>query len=114
MRIKLSEILSTMDQYNGTGEYVDKYDGGEQVNINTSMPFPPNEINIDESLRRILCDMLNEEYVIEDDKIESSDDNSGRYVLSFDRFLMEQNGTHQNVQSYFGCLDDDDDLEEEE
>ena len=35
------------------------------------------------------------------------------YVMSFDRFINEQKGTPSNVQSYFGCLDDEDDLEEE-
>lgn len=34
-------------------------------------------------------------------------------VLSFERFLIEQKGTPSNVQSYFGCLDDEDDIEEE-
>ena len=34
-------------------------------------------------------------------------------VLSFDEFINEKKGTPYNVQSYFGCLDDDDDPEEE-
>ena len=56
--------------------------------------------------------MLNENNTKDTGRI-SPVDNPYSYVMSFDRFINEQKGTPSNVQSYFGCLDDEDDLEEE-
>ena len=110
MRLKLSEILSTIDQFNGTGEYRGQYEGGEQVDINTDLPDEPKQAKVSEGVEQIITDMLNENNIKDTARISPLDI---PYVMSFDRFINEQKGTPSNVQSYFGCLDDEDDLEEE-
>lgn len=112
MRLKLSEILSTIDQFNGTEEYNEQYEGGELVDINTDLPDAPKQAKVSEGVEQIITDMLNENNIIDTIRI-SPIDNPYSYVMSFDRFINEQKGTPSNVQSYFGCLDDEDDLEEE-
>lgn len=112
MRLKLSEILSTIDQFNGTGEYSEQYEGGELVDINTDLPDAPKQAKVSEGVVQIITDMLNENNTKDTGRI-SYLDNPYSYVMSFDRFINEQNGTPSNVQSYFGCLDDEDDWEEE-
>lgn len=112
MRLKLSEILGTIDQFNGTGEYSEQYEGGELVDINTDLPDEPKQAKVSESVEQIIRDMLNENNIKDIARI-SPLDNPYSYVMSFDRFINEQKGTPSNVQSYFGRLDDEDDLEEE-
>ena len=112
MRLKLSEILSTIDQFNGTGEYRGQYEGGEQEDINTDLPDEPKQAKVSEGVEQIITDMLNENNIKDTARI-SPLDIPYSYVMSFDRFINEQKGTPSNVQSYFGCLDDEDDLEEE-
>lgn len=112
MRLKLSEILGTIDQFNGTGEYSEQYEGGELVDINTDLPDEPKQAKVSESVEQIIRDMLNENNIKDIARI-SPLDNPYSYVMSFDRFINEQKGTTPNVQSYFGCLDDEDDWEEE-
>ena len=112
MRLKLSEILSTIDQFNGTGEYRGQYEGGEQVDINTDLPDEPKQAKVSEGVEQIITDMLNENNTKDTGRIRPLDIPNS-YVMSFDRLINEQKGTPSNVQSYFGCLDDEDDLEEE-
>lgn len=113
MRLRLSEILSTIDQFNGTGEYNEQYEGGELVDINTDLPDEPKQAKVSESVEQIITDMLNENNIKDIARI-SPLDNPYSYVMPFDRFINEQKGTPSNVQSYMGELDDDeDDLEEE-
>lgn len=113
MRLKLSEILSTIDQFNGTGEYSEQYEGGELVDINTDLPDEPKQAKISEGVEQIITDMLNENNTKDTGRI-SPIDNPYSYVMSFDRFINEQKGTPSNVQSYMGELDDEDDDWEEE
>lgn len=113
MRLKLSEILSTIDQFNGTGEYRGHYEGGEQVDINTDLPDEPKQAKVSEGVEQIITDMLNENNIKDTARI-SPLDNSYSYVMSFDRFINEQKGTPSNVQSYMGELDDEDDEDWEE
>lgn len=113
MRLKLSEILSTIDQFNGTGEYSEQYEGGELVDINTDLPDKPKQAKVSEGVEQIITDMLNENNIKDTCRI-SPLDNLYSYVMSFDRFINEQNGTPPNVQSYMGELDDEDDDWEEE
>lgn len=112
MRLKLTEIISTIDQFNGMGEYIDKNKNGEAADIETNMSNPPKEANICESHQRLIKDMLKEKCISKEGK-RSILDHPDSNVLSFERFLIEQKGTPSNVQSYFGCLDDEEDLEEE-
>ena len=113
MRLKLSEILSTIDQFNGTGKYSEQYKGGELVDINTDLPDEPKQAKVSEGVEQIITDMLNENN-IKDTGRKCLLDNSYSYVMSFDRFINEQKGTPSNVQSYMGELDDEDDDWEEE
>lgn len=113
MRLKLSEILSTIDQFNGTGEYRGQYEGGEQVDINTDLPDEPKQAKVSEGVEQIITDMLNENNTKDTSRI-SPIDNPYSYVMSFDRFINEQKGTPSNVQSYMGELDDEDDEDWEE
>ena len=113
MRMKLSEILSTIDQFNGTGKYSEQYKGGELVDINTDLPDEPKQAKVSEGVEQIITDMLNENN-IKDTGRKCLLDNSYSYVMSFDRFINEQKGTPSNVQSYMGELDDEDDDWEEE
>ena len=108
MRLKLSEILSTIDQFNGTGEYRGQYEGGEQVDINTDLPDEPKQAKVSEGVEQIITDMLNENNTKDTARI-SPLDIPYSYVMSFDRFINEQKGTPSNVQSYMGELDDEDD-----
>ena len=109
MRRKLTEIISTMDQYNGVGQYTDEYEGGETVDIDTDMSDVPDKATITEE--DAIKEMLNPKQKSE--KLNEHKTYKAEYVLTFDRFINEYKGTPPNVQSYFGCLDDEDDLEEE-
>lgn len=113
MRLKLTEIISTIDQFNGMGKYIDKHKDEEAVDIETNMSNPPKEANICENHQELIKDMIKEKRIRNYGK-SSPLDHPDSNVLSFERFLMEQKGTPSNVQSYFGCLDDEEDLEEEE
>ncbi len=105
MRTKLTDIISTMDEYNWGGRFCSEYDDGDEVEIDTDVDDAPETITIKEMLAlNPKPDRLNERapYVKE-------------YVKSFDQFINEINqSTYTTTQSYFGCLDDSDDLGEEE
>lgn len=59
MRRKLTEIISTMDQYNGMGKYKDQYEGGEQVDICSDFPQAPDKATIAENLQqKLISDIL--------------------------------------------------------
>lgn len=62
MRTKLTEIISTMDQYNGMRAHRDKYQGGEQIDIQTEMPGAPQHATIQEGMQTpTILEMLHEE-----------------------------------------------------
>ena len=82
MRVKLTEIISTMDQYNGIGEYVDKYKGGAQVDIQTDIPNIPKTARINEWMNSLIAHLLNED-------IEDSNEYKGQ-ILKFDSFVNER------------------------
>ncbi len=112
MRRKLTEIISTMDQYNGMGKYSDEYKGGEQVDIDTDIPDTPNKAIITKGQEDMIKEMLTS--TLQSDKINEQGYFANGYVLTFDKFLSEQKGKPSNVASYMGCLDDADDIDEEE
>ena len=58
MGTKLTEIISTMDQYNGIGEYMDKYKGGEQLDIQTDIPNIPKTAKINEDMEKLIANLL--------------------------------------------------------
>ena len=82
MRTKLTEIISTMDQYNGIGEYMDKYKGGEQLDIQTDIPNIPKTARINEWMNILIAHLLNED-------IEDSNEYKGQ-ILKFDSFVNER------------------------
>ena len=82
MRIKLTEIISTMDQYNGLGVYMDKYKGGEQLDIQTDIPNIPKTARINEWMNILIAHLLNED-------IEDSNEYKGQ-ILKFDSFVNER------------------------
>ncbi len=110
MRTKLTDIISTMDQFNGVGNFSDEYVGGVIVDIDTATDELPETVSItdeqDATLKEMLAvrqhtNKLNERapYVME-------------YVKPFGQFITEINQTtYTKTQSYFGCLDDSDDEE---
>ena len=58
MRTKLTEIISTMDQDNGIGEYMDKYKDGEQLDIQTDIPNIPKTAKINEDMEKLITNLL--------------------------------------------------------
>lgn len=114
MRIKLSELISTIDQYNGVGVYIDKYEVGDQVIVDSETQGGQTTATVSESRTQQLI-----QYILREDnqnpKLEPQNGYKPEcYVKSFDTFLKEQKGTTSNVQSYMGELDDEDDDWEEE
>lgn len=108
MRTKLSELISTIDQYNGIGEYTDKNEYDDQFAVDSEIEDCPGQATLSENrTRQLIHNILNE------DKPNSTSHQPECYVKSFETFISEQKGTPSNVQSYMGELDDEDDWEEE-
>lgn len=88
MRTKLTEMISTMDQYNGLGTYVDQYKVGERVKFRTAP--------LSEGLKTRLCGMLgiNEEKgnCITDTLNEDAHETRtpDRLILHFEEFVNER------------------------
>ena len=88
MRTKLTEMISTLDQYNGLGTYVDQYKVGERVKFRTAP--------LSEGLKTCLCGMLgiNEEKgnCITDTLNEDAHETRtpDRLILHFEEFVNER------------------------
>ena len=90
MRIKLTEIISTMDQYNGIGEYIDKYKGRERLDIHTDIPNIPKTARVNEDMKKLITNLLNEGANVQNDNTPTTP--LRRYkgqILKFDDFLNE-------------------------
>lgn len=86
MRTRLTEIISTIDQYNGFGEYSEEYKGGEKVDICSEMPDMPDKATISEGTEKIVRDMLlNEHYENNILSFEQLKPN----ILSFEDYINE-------------------------
>lgn len=110
MRQKLSEILSSIDQFNGTSKYSDQYVDGEPVEIDTDVCGATDKAIVDNDQQKTLEEMLK----VNNMRADSILPPTKEYVLTFEHFIKENNYMNSsNVQSYFGCLDDTDDEEEE-
>ena len=93
MRIKLTEIISTMDQYNGIGEYMDKYKGGEHLDIQTDIPNIPKTAKINEDVENIITNLLKENKNTQFPKENTPTTPLRRYtgqILRFDSFVNER------------------------
>ena len=92
MRIKLTEIISTMDQYNGIGEYMDKYKDGEQLDIHTDIPNIPKTARVNEDMQKLITNLLNENKGVDVPKENTPTNHLRRYtgqILKFDDFVNE-------------------------
>ena len=92
MRTKLTEIISTMDQYNGIGEYIDKYKGGEQIDIQTDIPNIPKTAKINEDMQKLITNLLKENKGVVVPKNKTPTTSLRRYtgqILKFDDFVNE-------------------------
>ena len=115
---KLTDIISSIDQYNGLGPYSDEYKGGKQVDMETEYPDTPKEVIITETLENIIRNLLELENISErirrSVKTETCEvSHLDVKVLTFENFIAEKRGVNMpsNVQSYFGGIDDADDDE---
>lgn len=101
MRNKLTEIISTLDLFNGVKGFP------YNTEIETKIPSPPQKFSVSEMCTNVLKEtLLNEKF----DVVETSYvpvDNQEGYVMSFDEFIIEGKTNMMNVSSYFGCLDDE-------
>ena len=80
-----------MDQYNGIGEYMDKYKDGEQLDIQTDIPNIPKTAKINEDMEKLITNLLNEGVNVQNDKITTTP--LRRYtgqILRFDSFVNER------------------------
>ena len=92
MRVKLTELISTMDQYNGIGKYIDKYNGGEQLDIQTDIPNIPKTAKINEDMEKLITNLLKENKNTQLPKENNLTTPLRRYtgqILKFDDFLNE-------------------------
>ena len=120
MRTKLTEIISTMDQYNGIGEYIDKFKGGEQIDIQTDIPNIPKTAKINEDMQKLITNLLKESVQTTKGNNPSSPTASlRRYtgrILKFDDFVNEHRvriPQHDDEQ-YTSQFYPDDEVDEEE
>ena len=93
MRVKLTEIISTMDQYNGIGEYMDKYKGGEQLDIHTDIPNIPKTAIVNEDMQKLIINLLKENKGVVVPKNNTPTASLRRYtgqILRFDSFVNER------------------------
>ena len=120
MRIKLTEIISTMDQYNGIGEYMDKYKGGEQLDIQTDIPNIPKTARINEDMQKLITNLLNENKGVDVPKENTHTTPLRRYtgqILKFDDFVNEHRAPRipqHDEEQYTSQFYPDDEVEEEE
>ena len=89
MRTKLTEIISTMDQYNGIGEYMDKYRGGEQLYIQNDIPNIPKTAKINEDMENLLSNLLNDNKNTQHNPTTPLRRYTGQ-ILRFDSFVNER------------------------
>lgn len=111
---KLTELISTIDQYNGMLGNDNEYAGGAEVDINTDFPNVPDHATITEGQAKLIKGLLITEGRKNTPKKKRSIlDDPQSNVLSFERFLLrEKKGTPPNVSSYMGCLDNEEEEEE--
>lgn len=119
MRIKLTEIISTMDQYNGMGVYMDKYKGGEQLYIHTDIPNIPKTAIVNEDMQKLITNLLKENKGVGVQKDNTSTTPLRRYtgqILKFDDFVNEHRVRipQHDEEQYTSQFYPNDEVEEEE
>ena len=119
MRIKLTEIISTIDQYNGLGVYMDKYKGGERLDIQTDIPNIPNTARVNEDMQKLITNLLDENKGVDGSKENIPITPLRRYtgqILKFDDFVNEHRVRipQHDEEQYTSQFYPDDEVEEEE
>ena len=110
MRTNVSEIISTIDYYNRTGEFRDQ----DTLDMVVDFDVPDDMkmiVDMDDENR---VDMVKEMVEYMEKTREKSKTTNPDHVMSFDEFLNES--ISPKTQSYMGKLEDcthDDDFEEE-
>ena len=82
-----------MDQYNGIGEYMDKYKDGEQLDIQTDIPNIPKTARVNEDVENIITNLLKENKGVDVPKESTPTTPLRRYtgqILRFDSFVNER------------------------
>lgn len=108
MRTKLTDIISTMDQFIGVVRLSDEY---IIMDIDTDVDDMPETESTSNEQETTIKEML----IINQQKNELNERAPYRMenVKPFGQFINEINQTtYTTTQSYFGCLDDSDDEEE--
>ena len=110
MRVKLTEIISTMDQYNGIGEYMDKYKDGEQLDIQTDIPNIPKTARVNEDMEKLITNLL-KGYVqtIKGNNPSTTTTPLRRYtgqILRFERYTPQPQHDEEQYTSQFYPEDD--------
>ena len=117
MRIKLTEIISTMDQYNGMGVYMDKYKGGEQLDIHTDIPNIPKTAIVNEDMQKLITNLLKEGANVQKENTPTTP--LRRYtgqILKFDDFVNEHRVRipQHDEEQYTSQFYPNDEVDEEE
>ena len=112
MRTKLTEIISTMDQYNGIGAYCDKYKGGAQVDIQTDMRRAPKKGIITEEMERVIRDVLLAEHQQDSDlpsqELGTPVGELKSQILKFEEFVTERYFREESDEDYTDQFYEDD------
>ena len=118
---KLTDIINSLDQYNGLGPYSDEYKGSKEVDVQTEIPNTPKHATVSETMENQLRNILGLENISERNQQAVKTETFevyyiGANVLSFEEFIAEKRGVNMpsNVQSYFGDIDEEEDVWEEE
>ena len=104
-----------MDQYNGIGEYMDKYKDGEQIDIQTDIPNIPKTAKINEDVENLLSNLLNDNKNTQHNQTTPLRRYTGQ-ILKFDDFVNEHRvriPQHDDEQ-YTSQFYPDDEVDEEE
>ena len=108
MRTKLTDIISTMEQFIGVVRFSDEY---VIMEIDTDVDDIPETESISKEQEVAIKEMLTIQQ--QKNKLNERAPYIMEYVKPYGQFVNEINqSTYTTTQSYFGCLDDSDDEEE--
>ena len=108
MRTKLTDIISTMEQFIGVVRFSDEY---VIMEIDTDVDDIPETESISNEQEVAIKEMLTIRQ--HKNKLNERAPYIMEYVKPLGQFISEINqSTYTTTQSYFGCLDDSDDEEE--
>lgn len=109
-REPLTKYLDTLEHYSKMEPDCDS----DEILVKSSHPLPPMSVEVGESNKKFLDTLLLTEncMTLQNESLKNGYlKYSGQNILSFDEFINETMGSSSNIQSYFGCLDEEDDDE---